>query len=221
MKKLCAVALAGLMAFQAAPAGARPVSYPQGWTFMQMNEADANWLHLHYTTDPRTSIGLKIENQGYGDHIFVGGQYNRLLKRWNAPSSQANTYLKLGLGVADGDFNQNQNQNITKAAGFVRFAADWETRRWFTSADMNVYAREGKTMTAQKARLGVAPYVADFGALHTWLMVEGRWTQNRDADQGEDAFTITPLVRIFKGSTLLEAGYSSNNEPLFNFVYRF
>ncbi|MCI5047941.1 MAG: hypothetical protein MRY59_10590 [Aquisalinus sp.] len=219
MKKLCAVALAGVMALQAAPAGARPVSYPQGWTLMQMNEAEANWLHLHYTTDPRTSIGLKIENQGYADHVFVGGQYNRLLKRWNAPNSQGNTYLKLGLGVADGDFNHALD--ATKAAGFVRFAADWETRRWFTAANASVYAREGKAMTSQKARLGVAPYVADFGALHTWLMVEGNWTQNRDADQGQDAFTVTPLVRFFKGNSLLEVGYSSNDEPLFNFVYRF
>ena len=220
MKPIYAMALTGLVAlFAAAPAAARPISYPEAWTVMTMNEADANWLHIHYTTDPRSSIGLKIENNGYADHVFVGGQYNRLLKRWNAPASQANTYLKLGLGVADGDFNQSLD--TTKAAGFVRFSADWETRRWFTSAEANVYAREGKTMTSQKARLGVAPYVADFGALHTWLMVETSWKQNRDADQGEDAFTVTPLVRFFKGPGLLELGYSSNDEPLVNFIYRF
>ena len=219
MKNLCAAATAAAVLITAIPAEARPVSYPEGWTVMQMNEADSHWLHVHYTTDPKTSIGLKIENMGYGDHTFIGGQYNRLLKRWNAPASQANMYLKLGAGVADGSFNQNVSD--TRAAGFARFSADWETRRWFISGDLNAYAREGKTMTSQKARVGVAPYVADYGALHTWLMVQADWKQNRDADQGEDAFTVTPLVRFFKGSSLLELGYSSNDEPLVNFVYRF
>ena len=219
MKLRLTAALVGLAGMIATPAMARPVSYPGGWTLMEYTEAETTTVHLHYTPDPRSSIGLRVEDIGYGDHVFVGGQYNRLLKRWNAPASQANMYLKLGAGVADGDFNENAND--TRAAGFARFSADWETRRWFVGADFNAYAREGKAMTSQKARLGVAPYVADTGAFHTWLMLQADWKQNRDAEQGEEAFTVTPLVRFFKGSALLELGYSTNDEPLVNFIYRF
>ena len=39
--------------------------------------------------------------------------------------------------------------------------------------------------------------------------------------RGADTLTVTPLVRLFKGPVLLEAGYSSNDEPLFNLTYRF
>ncbi len=219
MKHYLAVALMGVIAFAAAPAEARPISYKGGWTVMQYNEADNSSLLIHYTVDPRTSVGLRIEDMTYGDHRFVGGQVNHLLKRWNKPDSQANMYLKMGVGIADGDFNIGANDQ--KAAGFARFSADWEDRRWFISGDAYAYAREGRGKTGQQARIGVAPYVAEAGALHTWLMLQADWKQNRDALQGEDAFTVTPLVRFFQGSSLLELGYSSNEEALVNFIYRF
>lgn len=218
MRLFICLVIAGLSSMSAVQA--RPVSYPGGWTLMLNHEAENSSAHLHYTIDPRTSLGLRIESGDYGDHTFVGGQLNRLVKRWNAPGAQANIYLKTGLGVATGDFNTDQSE--TQAAGFIRLSADWENRRWFVAGDLYAHGvAEQQTMTGQQARIGVAPYVAEFGGFHTWLMLQADAKQNRFADQGEEALTLTPLVRFFYGPRLLELGYSSNDEALFKFIQRF
>ena len=88
---------AGLaLAALAAPASARPVSYAGGWTVMQDNNGMYSSLHLHYSPTATDSIGLYTENNWDMDAVFTGLQYNRLVKRWNAPQSQGNLYLKLG-----------------------------------------------------------------------------------------------------------------------------
>ena len=189
---------------------ARPVSYPGGWTLMLMNDKDANSTHIHYSPTPTYSIGWRHEYmRDSGAHID-SLQLNNLLKRWNKPKEQANLYLKSGVGVArdDGDYSP---------AAFTGMAADWETRRLFTSYENRFFwTDESDKFIKHKARVGIAPYVGDYGDLHTWLMLQA------DYDAGEDdSFSITPLVRFFKGATLVEAGYNFDNGIEFNFVQRF
>lgn len=217
VRALCALGAAA--GFSLTISEARPVSYPEAWTVQTFNEAERNALLIHYTTTPKAAYGLRIEDRGYDDHVFYGGQHNRLLKRWNAPDSQANLYLKLGAGVAAGDFNTGDSES--KAAGFAQVAADWENRHLFFSAAAGTYAFEGAMMTEQSARIGVAPYAAEFGALHTWVMVQVDHRPDADETLGAEELTVTPLLRFFKGPALMEIGYSSNDEPLFNFTYRF
>ena len=219
MKLLMIMTLIGGVLSIISPVSARPVSYPDGWTLMHYNEADNSSLLVHYTIDPKTALGFRVEERTYGDHVFIGGQINHLVRRWNAPGSQANLYFKAGIGMADGRFN-NRSKEI-RAAGFAHISGDWENRRWFISGDLYAHGVEGQVLTGQQARIGVAPYLADFGALHTWLMVQADWKQNANELQGEEDFTLTPLLRFFKGSALLELGYSTNDEPLVNFIYRF
>jgi hypothetical protein len=54
-----------------------------------------------------------------------------------------------------------------------------------------------------RLRAGVAPYVAGSGALHTWLFLQA----GRVAAPGRQ-FEVTPVVRLFKGPVLAEAGVS-------------
>ena len=223
MRTPIGLALAASACVAALPrAEARPVSYPQGWTAQTFHEAERNAGLVHYTLDTRTALGLRVEDRGDGDHVFVGAQANRLVKRWNARDSQANLYLKGAVGLARGDFGVDGAE--ARAAGLVAVAGDWEDRRLFVSGAARAYAVEGQVQAEQSARLGVAPYVAEFGAIHTWLMVQLDHRPDRQdlpGGQGEDAFTVTPLVRLFRGPVLLEAGYSTNDEPLFNLTYRF
>ena len=200
-------------------ADARPVSYPDAWTAQTWNEATRNAVLVHYTLDPKTALGLRVEDRGYDDHVLVGPQANRLLKRWNAPDSQANLYLKGGAGLAVGGFGADEDE--ARAAGFAELAADWEDRRVFVTGALRAYATEGDWRTEQSARLGLAPYVAEYGAIHAWLMVQVDHRPDAPTGQGADTLTVTPLVRLFKGPVLLEAGYSTNDEPLFNLTYRF
>ena len=215
-----ALAAAACVGLTPQAAQARPVSYPDAWTAQTFNEATRNAALVHYTLDTDTALGLRVEDRGYDDHVFVGFQANRLLKRWNAPDSQANLYLKAGAGLARGRFNV-ASEDQARAAGFAEIAADWEDRRLFVSGAVRAYAAEGVARTEQSARLGVAPYVAEFGAIHTWAMVQIDHRPQAPTAGGAEAFTVTPLVRLFKGPVLLEAGYSTNDEPLFHLTYRF
>ncbi|MEM0984701.1 MAG: hypothetical protein AAGJ32_00495 [Pseudomonadota bacterium] len=195
---------------------ARPVSYPGGWTVMQRNNQDFSSLHVHYSPTVQDSIGLYAEHNWQGDFTFVGGQYNRLVRRWNAPQSQANLYLNLGLGGAEG-FGERAQDEDWGAAGFLGVAADWETRRVFFSYSTRGYALGFDETVTHDARAGLAPYVGDFGDLHTWLMVE-----LRNTPEAETPTTVTPLVRVFHGVQLVELGYTPQTERFMaNWIVRF
>ena len=199
-----------LLGASANAAFARPVSYPTGWTVMVMNDKDANSTHVHYSPTAKYSVGLRHEYmRDAGAHVG-SVQLNNLLKRWNKKGEQANIYLKSGVGVArdDGDYSP---------AAFTGLATDWETRRYFTSYENRLFwADDSEKFIKHKARVGIAPYIGDYGDLHTWLMIQ------TDYDAGEDdSFSVTPLVRFFKGSTLVEAGYNLDNGVQANFIQRF
>lgn len=191
-------------------ADARPVSYPGGWTLMIKNDVDANSAHIHYSPTPKHSVGLRHEYFRESQTHADTAQLNYLIKRWNKKNSQANIYLKSGAGIAydSGEFDP---------AAFTGLAADWEDRRYFISYENRFfYADQLEKFAKHKARIGIAPYVGDYGDLHTWLMLQG------DYDAGaDDRFSLTPLVRFFKDTTMIEAGYNLDDGALFNFIQRF
>lgn len=194
---------------------ARPVSYPGAWTTMLMNNGDRYSVHQHYSPTARYSIGYRGEYWRGEDWQLHAVQLNNLLKRWNNPDSQANLYLKSGVGAAysdDGDFDSKW-----QPAAYTGLAADWEDRRYFVSYE-NRYTEAGDIADfyQQAARVGWAPYVGDYGDLHTWLMLEVEHTP-----EASDHFTVTPLVRLFKGAHLVETGVSDNGDVLFNWIIRF
>ena len=199
-----------LFIFLSAPAQARPVSYPGGWTLMVMNDKYSNSSHIHYSPSAKYSVGWKHEylrdTKAHADYI----QLNNLIKRWNKPNEQANFNLKSGVGTA---YDDGENE----PAAFTGIALDWETRRYFTSYENHLlYAGDIEKHVKHKARVGVAPYIGDYGDLHTWLMLQA------DYDAGiDDNFSVTPLVRFFKGSTLVEGGYNTDGAVLFNLIQRF
>jgi len=196
-------------------AQARPVSYPGGWTIMQTNDTNSNNLHVHYSPTAKYSVGYKGEYHRDEQWQFHGMQLNYLAKRINKPKSQANFYLKSAVGAAYSDYGQLNSE--TEAAGFAGIAMDWETRRYFTSYENRLtYAGDIEKSFAQKARVGIAPYIGDYGDLHTWLMLEVDHSPKRD-----DEVVYTPMVRFFKGVYLFEAGVSSNEDILFNAIIRF
>lgn len=202
--------LAALLFAEAAYA--RPVSYPGGWTLMQRNNGDRSSIHAHYSPTASDSIGVLIEKNWDEDVTFTGLQYNRLLKRFNGPSSQANIYAKFGVGQADPFGSAG-----AELAGFTEFAADWETRRWFTEYRVRATDFADNKSVHHSARLGVAPYIGDYGDLHTWLMVE---VQNHP--DGDTPITTTPLIRFFKGVQMIELGHTvEENEWLANWIVRF
>lgn len=194
---------------------ARPVSYPGGWMAMQMNDAASNALQIEYSPTNTYSIGYTAEYWREEEWQLHGLAFNKLLKRWNNHDSQGNLYLISAAGLAYSDFDNFDNK--TEAAGFAGLEADWEDRRFYTSYENRlIYAGDIDKEFRQKARVGVAPYIGEYGDLHTWLML-----QVDHAPSDKDHFTVTPLVRLFKGTNLLEAGVSNKGTVLFNFTHTF
>ena len=68
----------------------------------------------------------------------------------------------------------------------------------------------------QKARFGLAPYLAGYGALHTWLMYE-----LHNMPEYEDALISNFILRLFKSTNLLELGIDQNKNTTLNFIKRF
>lgn len=202
------VCIATLCPYQAL---ARPVSYPGGITLMQMNNMYSNNIHAHYSPSAKYSVGYKGEYWRDEKWQFHGIQLNNLIKRWNKPASQANIYIKSGLGVVQ---SRDHKNNL---AAFTGISLDWENRSYFTSYENRFYEPgDVDHFFMQKARIGIAPYIGDYGDLHTWLML-----QVDHSPENQDTITVTPLIRLFKGEYLTEIGVSDNGDALINFVVRY
>lgn len=213
MKRL--IAAAGLALASAAWAEARPVSYEDAWTLIGEHDREMSAVWAHYTPHRRYSVGYRGEWRRADDMVFHGAQLTWLANRWFAPDSQGNLYLFGAGGLAYGVDGNPMDTTPAASAGLM---ADWETRRVFVSyAARGFAATDGTAKATQAARVGVAPYVANFGELHTWLMVQVDHSPTRDTPVG-----VTPLVRLFHGPVLFELGWTVNaDKPLVNFTYRF
>ena len=212
-----AVALAGLMlvgslALGVAPvAEAKPISYVGGTMLMMENDETGHTVSVDYTITPNYAVALYAKKEVGGDeYTTVGPQLNSLVKRWNLPDGQGNIFNLSGAGVSTLDGKAH-------ATAWTALLADYETRRIFTSYEARVIAVDDiETAFSQRARVGVAPYKANYDDLNTWLMLQVDHHPAKD-----DTLVVTPLMRFFYKTTLVEAGYSSNNHVMFNVALQF
>jgi hypothetical protein len=199
---------------------ARPVSYSGGTTIMQNNNTNYNSLHIHYSSTYKYSIGYKGEYFREPRVNTNTVQLNYLAKRINKKESQENFYIKSGIGNFHLDTNNDlfDYEGTNGLGGFVGFATDWEDRRYFISYENRYYASDNKIMNEfmQRGRVGIAPYVVNYGNWHTWLMLDIMNTPEQ-----EDNVVITPMFRFFKGTHMFEIGISDDKQAMFNFALRF
>jgi hypothetical protein len=195
----------------ALPAQAKPLSYPGGTMVMQENDETGYSVSVDYTVTPRYAVAVYAKKEAGGDDYFTAGpQLNFLIKRWNLPGGQGNIFNMTGIGVT----HDHDDNNFSAWTGFL---ADYETRRVFFSYEPRVmYAGDIDKSFWQRARVGFAPYKANYDDLNTWLMVQVDHHPMKD-----DTFVVTPLVRMFYKTTLVEAGYSSNDHIMFNWQLQF
>ena len=182
---------------------------------MTMNNGEMNSLNLTYSPTSQYSIGYTGEYWREDDYTIQSLLFNYSLKRWNSPDSQGNLYLESGVGVAYSDTGDFEHK--TEPAAFAGVTADWENRRYLVSYQ-NRYTEAGDidNFFMQSARIGVAPYIGEYGDLHTWLMLEVDHNP-----ESENNVTVTSLVRLFKGTNLIEAGVSNQKELMFNWMIQF
>jgi hypothetical protein len=181
---------------------ARPVTYPGG--SMSMTEVDGSFVmtQVDHTLNRHVAVGAYVLTENDGDRLSGGVLANVLLMRKNTEDSQANVYLLGGVGPSWVRRTTGTGRDA-KASGFAGVEADWETRRIFVGALAKLSVVGDDTEVGWRTRVGVAPYVANSGALHTWLMLQ----VGRSAIPGRKT-EVTPLIRLFKGPVLAEAGVS-------------
>lgn len=191
---------------------AHPVTFKDGWAAQTFNTEKTRDHQLFYSFTNRDAIGvrhLRLAKDRYKNRTNLV-QYNRLIHRWNLPRAQANIYGWVGAGTSTGTFAGTQD---TVVGGLQ---ADYETRRIYTLAKVDVLNHDHATHVATTARLGWAPYAADFDELNTWFILQGKRITGFD-----DKIKLTPLVRLFKGDVLGEFGVSTEGDALFTLMYHF
>lgn len=199
-----------------ASAWARPVSYPEGWTGLTMNDGRRNSLYVHYSPTADYSLGYKFEYWREAEYTVHALQINYLLERRNRRDSQASWYLRSGVGVAHGD-RAGGDGDTTRTVAYTGVALDWESRRLY-AAYHNRLTEAGDIDSSfrQSVRVGVAPYLGSYGDLHTWFMLDAS-----HAPESDETLAVSPLIRFFKGTHLVEVGADQHGDLLFNWVARY
>jgi hypothetical protein len=206
-----ALACLGLAALSPISAYAKPISYVGGTMAMVENDETGNTASIDYTFSPRAAVALYVKRETGGDNFTtIGPQINLLAKRWNLPDAQGNIFVMSGAGTAvkggDGHFS-----------AWTGVLADYETRRIFTSYEVRLmYAQGIEKSVWQRARLGLAPYLANYDDLNTWFMV-----QVDHHPEKTHTTAVTPLIRLFYKTFLVEGGVSTRGTVMFNLVQQF
>lgn len=187
MLAILVIATLGMLSFSPKSAEAKPISYVNGLMVMQENDETGYTLNIDYTFDPNYAIGLYAKKEHEGDEFTTfGPQLNTLIKRWNLPDGQGNIFNMTGAGLSyyEGQYHPS---------AWTSFLADYETRRIFTSYEARfMYVDNVETSVWQRARVGVAPYKANYDDLNTWFMVQVDHHPAKD-----ETLVVTPLVRFF------------------------
>ncbi|GLS24325.1 hypothetical protein [Marinibactrum halimedae] len=182
---------------------------------MQSNNANVQSLHVHYSPTAKYSVGYRGEYWRNDQFWLHTVQANSLLRRWNGTAYQANVYMKSGVGVAH--FSGATSKKNSALAAFTGLAMDWENRHYFISYENRLYSsRKFEDFTSHNFRVGIAPYVGDYGDFHTWFMVQLDYLSHQN-----DSMMITPLIRIFKNEYLAELGVNKEGDFLANVIIRF
>lgn len=216
MKCTAFVALAAASAALApSESHARPVTYPGGTMAMVEHWDGTTTFETVRTLTPNFGVGWHDEWDDDGDWQFHGPMIAGLAKRWNMPDAQGNIFWMAGAGAAFDDVASLGGD--AKPAAYASVEADWENRRFYTQYQAKgFWAQDIDQTFTQRARLGVAPYVAEAGALHTWAIV-----QIDHKPEADRPVSVTPVIRLFKGSLLAEAGVSLEGDGFASLMFYF
>lgn len=173
---------------------AHPVTFKDGQEISVNNYSNVQKLSYTYSFTNNLSLGMSYLKM-HEEYSLLEGNY--LINRWNEIGSQANLYV----GVTGG-----MRSNDTVAGGFIE--ADWESRKYYISSKASYL--DNFYMT--KNRVGLAPYLAEYNELNTWIMIEHTY------ESKSNFIEINPLLRFFYKNLLWEIGVGLKGNVLFNFM---
>ncbi len=170
---------------------------------MAFSDNMKNSIYYHFSPTYKYSLGIEsIEDKFFGNnYLYLRLTY--LLNRKNTQNSQRNLYFQSGVSSKGFD-------NI-----FYGIHGDWETRRLFFGFNLKQVENEKKDYYDQSYQLGFAPYLGNYGDLHTWVMLKTK----RNSLRSE--WSTYPVLKFFKGNVLMEFGYNDKTEWDLHLMYRF
>ena len=182
---------------------ARPISYTGGSTLMVYSDNMKDSLYYHYSPSYKYSVGIESIRDKYFIDNYSHARFTYLLNRKNTENSQRNLYFQSGLSSKG--FNEF----------FYGMHGDWETRRFFVGFGLKETKRKILDYSEQYYQIGVAPYLGNYGDLHTWIMIKAK------ENSLENKWSTYPVLKFFKGNVLMEFGYSKKTEWDVHLMYRF
>ncbi len=182
---------------------ARPISYSGGSTIMSFSDNIKDSLYYHYSPSYKYSVGIENIRDKYFDDNYSYVRFTYLLNRKNTENSQRNLYLQSG--ISSEGFNKF----------FYGMHGDWETRRLFVGFGLKETKRKIHDYSEQYYQIGVAPYLGDYGDLHTWIMIKAK------ENSLENKWSTYPVLKFFKGNVLAEFGYGEKTKWDVHLMYRF
>lgn len=201
-----------LFALLPVTAVAHPVPYKDAIGVMTWNQPllSDDWITYSFRHDAAVAARHMRVDMPDGRMHFYAPQINYLLKRWNLPDAQANVYVYGAYGAMN-----FLNQNV--GAGLAGFEADAEDRRLYASLKYEkMWDKARANFYHGTARVGAAPYAAEFNEIAAWFMLQYDYHP-----QLSNKFELTPLVRLFYRSVLLEVGVSTQADWMLNFMFHF
>ena len=182
---------------------ARPISYSGGSTLMMFSDNMKDSLYYHYSPSYKYSVGIEnLKDKNLRDE-YSYLRFTYLINRKNSLHSQRNLYFQSGLSSKSGNDL------------FYGIHGDWETRRWFLGFDIKKVENRLKSYNQNHIQIGFAPYLGEYGDIHTWLMLKTKKTSIKDKRSSY------PALKFFKGNTLLEFGYNNKTDWDIHLMYRF
>ncbi len=182
---------------------ARPISYSGGSTIMSFSDNIKDSLYYHYSPSYKYSVGIENIRDKYFDDNYSYVRFTYLLNRKNTENSQRNFYFQSGISSKGFD------------EFFYGMHGDWETRRLFVGFGLKETKRKIHDYSEQYYQIGVAPYLGDYGDLHTWIMIKAK------ENSLENKWSTYPVLKFFKGNVLMEFGYGEKSEWDVHLMYRF
>jgi hypothetical protein len=208
-------AVAVLATAASLPALCAPMGFKDSW--MAMGDFGPGWREsfVNYALTARDAVGgsslyMRSDDKAHTRQL-TEATYTRLLKRWNLPEAQANVWFIGGLGAITGnDFDGMK----TMATPGIQL--DYETTRFYVSAQARLYRAAGINHDFVSARAGFSFYEVDYDEVQPWFVVEARRMKGLS-----EKTEVTPMLRLIHNRYFVEAGINNSSQLRANFMYIF
>ena len=196
-------------------AHAHPTSFEGGFAFMSEMSQKYQEISIVYSPKYWLGVGAVVVKDPKQFHLATS-QIGWLVKRWNLPEAQGNSYFLggIGYGVLKREIKPEISGNIYRFG----IQLDYETRRIYTFVrymEQRFFKNNKRINDQLSAAVGFAPYLGESDELNSFVIFK-LTTDNRFHKKN-----YILMLRFFYKSFLWEIGQDFSGNPQFNFMARF